>query len=180
METSNGVNKKNLPLILAFGIPLVMIVAIALSIYLPGLGKQPKYNFLYMTGDALNYGYPNGTDYYVQGNRLVKSPVPPPVNPDPYLKAMPPGEVKFYVHDVIANQSKEVSPEEAQNLNLNSSQTSEDSYTIQQGGGGDFLFGGGGDYNSWYLKGNNRSKKLNLKLSGPNSYASFRFLGWIE
>lgn len=44
----------------------------------------------------------------------------------------------------------------------------------------DFLFGSSsGDYNSWFIKGHNRSIKLNLKLNSANYY-NMQFLGWTE
>jgi hypothetical protein len=175
-------NKKNIPLILALAIPVVMILAVALAIYLPGIGQSPKYNFLYMSGSNIYYGY-GQQEYTVSGGRLVQNP--PQTAPNAY----PPNYVQpdiakphFYVYDVSKDTATEITFEQAQTYHLDSSLTSPDGYSIAQGngGGGDFIFGGGGgDYNSWFIKGHNRAHKLNLKLTAPNYY-NFQFLGWIE
>jgi hypothetical protein len=170
------INKKNLPLYFALAVPVLMIILVAAFIYLPGIGKKPAHNFLYMTGNYV-YDYGNGQGYQISGGHLVYSP--PVAN---YNYPSPPqvSDVHFYVYDVAGNQAKEVTLAEAEGYNLDSANTSSDGYTVQQGnGGGDFFFGGGGDYTSWFIKGHNRAVKLNLKLTG-GPYSNFRFLGWIE
>lgn len=177
------INKKNLPLYFALAVPVLMIILVAAFIYLPGIGKKPKINFLYMTGNYV-YDYGNGQGYHISGGHLVYSP-PAIYNPSVtnYNYPSPPqvGDVHFYVYDVAGNQAKEVTLAETEGYNLDSANISLDGYTVQQGngGGGDFFFGGGGDYNSWFIKGHNRAVKLNLKLTG-GPYSNFRFLGWIE
>jgi hypothetical protein len=172
-------NKKNLPLYIALAVPVLMIILVAAFIYLPGIGKKPKYNFLYMTGsNVFIYGYENG-GYQVSGGHLIYNPPAADYN---YPSESQIGDVHFYLYDVANNQAKEVTLAEAEGYSLDSSNTSSDGYTIQQGNGGsgDFLFGGGGgDYNSWFIKGHNRAVKLNLKLTG-SPYSNFRFLGWTE
>jgi hypothetical protein len=156
-----------------------MIILVAAFIYLPGIGQKPKVNFLYMTGNNVyEYSY-NNYGYQVSGGHLVYNPPVPPVTNQPSYTA--PADVHFYVYNVSSNQPKEVTLAEAENYSLDSSNTSSDGYTIQQGNGGsgDFLFGGGGDYTSWFIKGHNRALKLNLKLTGQY-YSNFRFLGWLN
>lgn len=179
------INRKNLPLYIALAVPVAMILLVAAFIYLPGVGASPKYNFVYMTGNNSYYGY-GLQQYQVNGGRLVKNPPPPLQNSQPYNYAPPipdSAQVRFYVYDVGKNSAEEVSFDQAAALKLDSSNTSPDNYVIQRGnGGGDFLFGGvSGDYNSWFIKGHNRSKKLNLKLTGGTDYYyNFQFLGWVE
>jgi len=173
-------NKKNLPLYIALAVPVLMIILVAAFIYLPGIGKKPAHNFLYMTGNNVyDYAY-NNIGYQVNGGHLVYNPPASPAPNQPNYPAS--GDVHFYLYDVANNQAKEVTLAEAEGYNLDSSNTSSDGYTIQQGNGnsGDFLFGGGGgDYTSWFIKGHNRAIKLNLKLTGAY-YSNFRFLGWTE
>ena len=179
MQISNGVNKQKLPLYIALAVPVLMIFLVAAFIYLPGFGKKPKVNFLYMTGNNVyDYGY-GSVGYQISNGRLVYNPPAPPIPNQPNYPAT--GDVHFYVYDVAGNQAKEVSLAEAEGYNLDSTNTSPDGYTVSQGngGGGDFFGGGGGDYNSWFIKGNNRAVKLNLKLTGTQ-YSNFRFLGWVE
>lgn len=173
------INRKNLPLILALALPLVMIIAIAISIYLPGAGKHPKYNFLYATGSGAYYGYPQG-QYAVSGGQLqsISAPSGTPPNVYPPIKAVVP-DTHLYIYDVTKNIATEISFADAQKLKLDSSNSSPDGFTVERGnGGGSSPFGGGGDTNSWFIKGFNRAWKLNVKLSGTDYY-NLQFLGWI-
>jgi hypothetical protein len=175
-------NKKNIPLIIALAIPVLMIILVAAFIYLPGIGQKPKENFLYLTGNnAYNYG---SQEYVVSGGHLIKNPpVPAPATPTPYYPPADNTVPKFYLYNVVTNTSTELTFEQAQSYTLDSSNTSVDGYTVEQGtgGGGDLFFGGApADYNDWFIKGHNRSEKLNLKLTGTDSYSNFQFLGWIQ
>ena len=173
------INKKNIPLIIALTIPVLMIILVAAFIYLPGIGQKPKVNFLYLTG--ANTYYPYGQqEYQISGGHLIQTPAPKTTPPN----YVPPDNTipHFYLYDVTKNTATELTFAQAQTYTLDSSNTSADGYTIAQGngGGGDLFFGGGSyDYNSWFIKGHNRSIKLNLKLTG-SAYYNFQFLGWIN
>jgi hypothetical protein len=169
--------KKNITLVVGISIPILMILFVAGSIYLPGLFIQPKFNFLYMSG--YDYYYFNQYQYFVQNGKLVRSEIQRSEN----QIYQPPREVKLYVYDVAKNESKEISFEEAQNLNLDPSPISPDGFEIVYGSRSEsffpFFFWSERDYNTLYLKGHNVSKKLNLQLSG-SYYNNFRFIGWIK
>lgn len=171
------INKKNIPLIIALFIPVVMIALVAAFIYFPGIGQKPKFNFLYATGDEVYYNY--DVIYSVQQGKLEITENPNPGYPyAPYKKI---NTSVFYVYDVAKNESREVSLEEAKKMQLDPAQISSDGFEVTFGtGGGDFLFGGGSrDYNHMYIRGHNRSKQLNLKLVGSSVYSNFKFIGWI-
>ena len=160
-----------------------MIIIIAAAIYLPNIGKKPATNFLYVTGDAVVYDYYNSGNYYytVQNGRVEKDNYPyNPNNPKPYSPAFT--ESQIYLYDAAKNLSTELSLSEAQQYQLDPGNQSPDGYVVERGsGGGGFPFGGAiQDYNSWYLKGHNRSFKLNLKLIGSYAYNNFKFLGWVK
>lgn len=173
--------KKNITLVMGMAIPILMILFVAGSIYLPGLFIKPHFNFLYVSGDDSYYYYNNGYQYSVQNNKLIKNEIKQPVTPS---YNPPPVEPKLYLYDVVKNESKEVSFDEALNLNLDSSVTSPDEFEVVYGSRGDgffpFFYGGGTDYNARYLTGHNVSKKLNLQLNGGSYYNNFRFIGWIN
>jgi hypothetical protein len=186
------INKKNLPLIIAVCIPVLMIILVAAFVYFPGIGKYPKQNFLYLTssnGIYYNGNYENGNRYEVSNNHLVEIPKPTPSNDipgqefPPYKIVPDNAKFRFYLYNVTEKTATELTFEEAQKYSLDSSSMSEDGYMVSQGNyrGGDFIFGGGGagDY-SWYIRGHNRSFKLNLKLSGSSYYGDIQFLGWVK
>jgi hypothetical protein len=168
--------RKNISLLLGISIPILMILFVAGSIYIPGLFVKPQYNFLYVSGD----NYYSGPQYSIQHNKLIKSEVK---EPDYTTYGPPRGEIRLLIHDVVKNESREITPEEAQNLFIDSNNTSPDGFEVVHGSYGDgffpFFFMSEGNYNTQYLKGHNVSKKLNLQLNG-HYYDNFRFLGWTK
>lgn len=90
-------------------------------------------------------------------------------------------ETKIYFHDIKLNRSKEITFEEAQQFNLDSSNLSPDRYSVVRGSSSSgifpFFFYSGDDYNSVYLKGNNAARRLDINTTG--NYYGFTFLGWI-
>ena len=172
--------KKNITLVIGISIPILMILFVAGSIYLPGLFIKPHFNFLYVSGDD-SYYYNNGQQYSIQNDKLIKNEIKQPENSN---YTPPRVESKLYLYDVTKNESKEISFSEAQNLNLDSNLKSPDDFEVVYGsrdsGFFPFFWGGGTDYNARYLKGHNVSKKLNLQLNGSSYYNNFRFIGWIK
>ena len=175
--------KKNLPLIFGVSIPILMILFVALSIYVPQMFVRPQYDFLYLTGNNNCYIAPNSNIqvYSVQSGKLIRNIL------DQQLQACKVAQVpelKIYLYSVANNKSQEVSFEDVQNLNLSDSAQSPDGFEIVNGnssGGGFFPFfwGGSSDYDSHYIQGHNVSKKLNVQYSN-GYYNEFTFLGWVE
>lgn len=177
-----GIIKKNITLLLGFSIPVLMILFVAGSVYLPGFFIKPHFNFLYVSADDYYYyNYNNGRQYSVRDDRLVKTEIKPPKN----VNYKPPrADAKLYLYDVAKDRSKEISFADAQRLNLDPNIKSPDGFEIVDGsrdhGCFPFFPPGGADYNARYLKGHDVSKKLNLQLNGSSDYYNFRFLGWIK
>ena len=168
--------KKNVSLIVGIAIPILMIVLVAISIYVPALfAPAPRADFLYITGDS----YYQGQEYVLDNGKLVKREVKYPENYTPEV-------ARFFLHNTSANEDKELSFEEAQKLKLNTNVKSLDGYEVvygnTDGGVFPFFFSGGTDYNAMYLKGHNTSKKLNLQSPSDERYyyRGRRFLGWIQ
>lgn len=126
--------RKNFTLILGISIPIIMILLIAGSIYLPGLFVHPQYNFLYVSGDD---AYFRQQQYYVQNGSLVKSEFQPTTN---QTYNAPKTESKLYIYDVVENKAREVTFEEAQNLNLDSNNKSPDDFEVVYGSRDDSFF----------------------------------------
>ena len=174
--------QKNLPLVAGIGIPLALVLFVAGAIYIPGIFIHPRYDFLYAVGGF--YGRPyqvvNGHLTIATGTAAgATSTLAAPIPSYP-----PAGQTTFFVYDVAANQSSEISPADAAALTLDTNEQSPDGFSIVTGnsGGGFFpFFSGGGDYGTRYLEGHNVSRKLNLSAANgsyPYSY-SFAFIGWI-
>ena len=170
--------KKNITLILGISIPILLILFVAASIYLPNLFVEPpKFNFLYVVGNDYNYI----EQYSVQDNKLVKTEI---IQPENVIYKLPVDDSKLFIYDVVKNESKEVNFDEAQKLNLDSSNVSPDGFEIAYGStsNGFFpFFFSSTDYEVQYLKGHNISRKLNIPIDGSRPYYyNFRFLGWIK
>lgn len=142
-------------LIIGISLPIVMLVIIIASLYLPRMLVHPKYNFLYKTdGDY---------DYSVENNALVKKE-------RGYKYDRPLEEANFFIYNVATDESKKISLEEAQQLKLDSKETSPDGMKVaSRSSCGVF----GGCSSGYYLVGHFYSKKLELK-----EYSS-QLLGWI-
>ena len=172
--------RKNASIIVGISIPIVMILFVACSIYLPALFIQPKYNFLYMNNSEYYGDY--GWKYDVQDDRLVRKVVNHSYSYESPIYSMS-DEPGLYIYDVAKNDSTKVTFTEADQLDLSPQDLSPDGFKVLQGngsGGGFFpFFNSNNDYSTYYLNGNNVNKKLNIQLSGNDTY-SFRFLGWVK
>ncbi len=176
-------NSKKISLIVGLLIPVLMVIVVAASIYLPRLFAQPPtINFLYL-GGANYYDFYGDQEYRVENNVLVRHVTD--ASSSPFYQPSR-GEPMFYLYDVHKDQARTVSFDEASRLKLDSSPTSADGFTIVrggQGGGGFFPFfffeGSGGDYYARYLSGHGTTRKLNLGTGGTFG-DNFRFLGWIS
>ena len=170
----NKINKKNLPLILGFSIPIVMILFVAASIYIPGIFSNPKYNFLYSSGQD----YYSRNIYQVRNGKLIQVPQPTPSYRNYTQYQDPP----LYIHNVKTNESTYISFTEALSLHVDTNSESPDGYKIEDGqsSSGFFpFFWYDRNYYSKYIVGHNVSRKMNIIKSGANYYDSIQFLGWI-
>lgn len=162
--------KKHFTLIVGISIPIVMILLVATSIYLPGLFTQPKYNFLYVT-DENRFG---GEQYFVEGGKLIREYRE--LEEYESTESTP----RLFIHDVVRDESREIPFEEAVQLRLDSDEKSPDGFSITYGSqGGSFLFwfGSYSDYDTQYIVGKGFSKKLDLE--NGSYYSDFGFLGWV-
>ncbi|MFH1462306.1 MAG: hypothetical protein ABIG08_01215 [bacterium] len=173
--------KKNLSLIIGLSIPVLMILFVAGSIYLPGLfAGEPEYSFLYTERN-----YYCGTQYFAENGKLSSKELvclesenrysPPEYN----LPFTP----KIFFHDIAKNQSQEISFEEGQKFVLSSNPTSPDGFKIEcatRASGFFIFFDSGRDCSEQYIKGHGLNKKLNIQLEEDYYYGKeFQFLGWI-
>ncbi len=177
--------KNNVSLIVGIAIPILMVLFVAGSIYLPGLFIKPSVDFLYMTSGYDRYGcefqYQVNAGAQLHSGTLVKVRSTNYVEPG-YVKTD--CAVRFFVYDVQTDTSKEYTFEEAQKLKLDPAQMSPDGFEVVRGGrGGDFffLFDGGGNYDTMYIKGHNVSRKLKLEqaTNGYYYYYDNPILGWV-
>lgn len=192
--------KKNFVILLAFTLPVALIVIVALSTYLPSLFISTDYNFVYTqcTEGANYYSYrcDNYSEkrYFVVNGKLAVNTIVVASTTTPTKDSNKDGipyiienyTVRFFLHDTKKNESREITLEEAKTLTLNNLLTSPDGITISSGYDNNrnnlfFIFGGGGSSYGHYLTKGKSRRKLNLINDGERYYYNnnFQFLGWV-
>lgn len=179
--------KKNFVVLLAFTLPVLLIVSVALSAYLPSLFFSTNYNFIYTTCDD-GGGYCENylqRRYSVVDGRLVMVDVDPNIdyNGDGEADSKKQHTTRVFIHNTNTDESREIPIDEASTLSLSSLLTSPDGVTLsgQYDRNSDFLlFGGSSSFGHYLTKGNSRIK-LNLVNSTDSYYYqdNFRFIGWV-
>lgn len=183
--------KKNIVLILAFSLPVVLIGVVALSSYLPSRFLSTNYNFVYtLCTDGVNsFSYycerSMVPQYQVQEGKLVVVPVDPKqdVNGNGVPDVNEKFSRRFFLHDTQKNVSTEITIDQAKSLQFSDLLTSPDGLSVSSGyssGGDFFLFGGGSSYGYYLTKGKARTR-MNLINSGDRYYYgdNFQFMGWV-
>jgi len=184
--------KKNITLVLAFALPIILIAVVALVAYVPSMFFNSNYNFIYATCGNENY-YSYKCDSYLQklysvvNGKLTVNQVALNIDLDHD------GEIDFdknysthiFFHDVKKNVSREITLQEAQKFSLNGLITDPDGVNVsgQYDGGTDvFPFYNGHSSYNYYLEKNKSKKRLNLINSNERySYyeRNFYFIGWV-
>ncbi len=185
--------KKNFALLLAFILPILLIVIVALTTYLPSLFLKTNYDFVYSSCTDGNSYYPYNCNTYlknrytVSNEKLVVNNVDltQDLNKDGVPDFKQNYSDRIFYHDTKNNQSREITLKEAQSMKLSDLLTSPDGVNVSSRydrvGGGDFLFFGGGysSYGYYLTKGNSRSK-INLINNNDRYYDNnFQFIGWV-
>ena len=184
--------KQNLTLVLAFTLPLLLILFITITTYIPSLLLSTKYDFIYVVCDE------NQNDYYscesylaerysVSNGYLVQNEVDMALdrNVDGVPDTSSDFSSRIFFHDTEANVSREITIEEASALPLSELLTSPDDVTVSShyssGVSGFFPFDGGSSSFDYYLTKGSRQSKLDLINVADRYYYqyNFRFVGWI-
>lgn len=170
--------QKNMVLWVALAIPVLMVLFVAGSIYLPMRNTEaPRYDFIY----ALR-NYSDGYAYLVVDGSLVADVI----DREGAAKAVPPGvasaPTRFFRHVVAENTSQELALADVQKLKLDNTTTSPDGYALVRGGQGGgvfpfFLFEG--NYGDQYLVKNTASFKMNIKEISEPYFAPTQLIGWV-
>lgn len=182
--------RKNLLILLAFALPVILIVVVAVSAYLPSALLSTNYNFVYSSCNLGEDYYPYNCAgymrqlYSVVDGKLVLNAIPPNQDSDKngIMDINENYSVRIFLHDTQKNESREITLTEARALELNGLLTSPDGVTVSSNydrGPGFLFFDSGSSYGYYLAKGNDRSK-LNLINRDDQYYYqdNFRFIGW--
>lgn len=184
--------KNNLAVVLAFVLPVVLIIIVALSAYIPSFFLSTDYNFIYTICTDNNNHYSYYCNEYIQkrysvaNGKLIVNSVEFSKNsigdaPAPDFSRY---VDRIFLHNTQKNESQEITLEEAKALTLSSLLTSADGVMVSgyyNDSGLFSIFGGGYSSFGYYLTKGKSKKKLNLiNNSNQNYYPNnFQFIGWV-
>jgi len=162
--------KKNVPLIVALSIPVLMVVLITISIYVPTLFIKPQFDFIYSTGRDYCYNF----KYSVQNENLIQNEIK---NKNENRNCRNNREPRLFYFDVQSFASKEITFDEAQKYTLDNRYKSQDGFEIVSGHRSfDIFFFGGSSYYDKYIK----KGAFNRSIKIQGTYYDFKFLGWVK
>lgn len=185
--------KKNFVVILSFALPILLIVIVALSVYLPSFFLSTNYNFIYsVCTNGTNYSPYQCNNYLQKNYSVVKGKIvanstdsKQDLNKDGVPDINKSYNARIFLYDTKKKESREITLEEAQALSLNELLTSPDGVTVSSNydrGGDDFLvlFDRGASYGYYLAKGKSKNK-INLINSDDRYYYrdNFQFIGWV-
>jgi len=179
--------KRNIIVAVAFLLPILFIVVIVAITYIPSVLLKTDYNFLYATcDDEYRYDcniYLNNV-YGVKDGKIMINQIDPNADFN-YNEVKDINEnikTRIFLYDTKTETSREITPAEAEKLNLSELATSPDGVSVSSGydyNESVFFFGGGSQYGQYLVKGKNRRE---INLIGNNDYyynRNFKFVGWI-
>lgn len=186
--------KKNLIVLIAFALPVILIIVVALSVYLPSLFVRTDYNFVYAICTDSSYYYGNECSNFLQkkytvvNGKIITNDVD--LSVDVYGNKRPGAGTfnsRVFLHNTKTNESRELGSSEETQIILNSNlYTSPDGVTISRdSSGGDYFmfpFGGSSYTSGWYLTKGGSKKKMNLINDNDRYYYqdSLVVLGWVK
>jgi hypothetical protein len=184
--------------IIAFTVPLLLVVIVALAVYWPTTKVTTDYQFLYTKCDdngRISIRYYSCSEYMrlryvIEDNQLILKDVPMPSEYKSYYETN--GEFlsqingRLFIYDPVKKASKEITLQEAQSYQYYNLATSPDGVEIKvlsESSRGFFLFYDGGSYDVYLTKGNDKTD-LNIFPEDYYDYYYvpdiFRFIGWVE
>ncbi len=178
----------NISLIVGLAIPVVMVLAIAAAVLLPGRSLNPTTDFIYAIGSYPTYNTRNGDtvtnhELSIQNGKLTDATQNYQATgypPDTFVKEASP---RLFLHNTKENTNKEISIEEAQKLSLSSETKSPDGFKVSFGtrsyGVFPFFFNDNSDIEHAYLSNQTASKEIDLITDTARDIYSFQFVGWV-
>lgn len=178
--------KENLTLLIGLSLPVLLIIVVLLSIYIPRLSApEPQNDFVYSIEDNYYYG---GSQFAVKDSRIEKKDLR--VDKDiydgrlVYPEAPVYEEPRLFLYDVSERISREISLEDAQDLEINPSGKSPDDFSVSCGNRVDgfifFVFDSGEDCRQQFVRGHGISTEINIDVDMSDYRYQFSFIGWIR
>jgi hypothetical protein len=179
-------NRKNWLLVLGVAIPVIAVIAVAASIYVPQFFVHPKYNFVYGEIQS-DMTYPpcmgTGITFSVVNGKVVEHQPAPAAAlsvPQPVVCSSSQDE-KIYLYNVSSNTSTELTASGAQSYTLDTDAASPDGFTVgpAYGNGGSLFFSAPYSSNVVYISKGTYSHRLNIEVPNGSTSSNFQLLGWV-
>ncbi len=181
--------QKNFYVILAFLIPLILIISVALNIYFSALSVNSSHEFIYTSCMKKNTDCDNSyrenykeNFYSVSNKKIIKNFEEGQVVDEKEIEKR--DIPNLFIYNPENNSSREVLFEEIENLKIREQITSPEGvillYDFDRNPGGFLLFEGGGYDYEFFLAKENKKRKINLISNGTRWEKPIHFIGWIE
>ncbi len=177
--------RKNIPLIVGLAIPVLMVVAVAISIYLPQATLDPKTDFVYVVGNYPFYSERTNSNKSIEHEySLIDGYLTDKSFEVTYEGGRDPvsyNDPVFFRYNAEEDTSQQLSFEEVQKLTLNDSMKSPEGLEVTHGRNDGFplFFYDSDNYKDVYLKGDRASKKINVHTGSDEYVSNFQFIGWV-
>jgi hypothetical protein len=179
----------NISLIVGLAIPVLMVLAIAAAVLLPGRNLHPETDFVYAIGQYPTYTTREG-DTITQHDLSVKDEVltdsTQTYTPNDRYPSYPvdkESSPRLFLHSTKENTNKEITLEEAKQLRLSSEIKSPDGFKVSFGsrsyGIFPFFLNDNSDMEHAYLSNETASKEIDLATGNARNMYSFQFVGWV-
>lgn len=184
--------KRAILLGVAFLLPLIFIMVVFITSYVPSQSLSTEFNFVYATCSEGRSPY----SYYcsshlqnrfsIENGRVIENDLPADLDSDNDGVADRDENysVRLFVHDTTLDQSEEISLVEAQRLSVDAKMTSPDGVAVEwqfASGGNFFPFARYSSRYGYFLTRGGAKRELNLVNESQVAYYQndFRFLGWV-
>ncbi len=184
--------KRAILLGVAFLLPLIFIMVVFITSYVPSQSLTTEFDFVYATctegRSPYNYYCSNHLQnrYSVENGRIVENALPADLDSD--NDGVPDIDenysTRLFIHDTTLDLSEEVSLVEAQRLSIDERMTSPDGAAVEwqyASGGNFFPFVRYSNRYGYYLTRGSARRELNLVNQSQQPYYQndFRFIGWL-
>jgi len=165
---------KNSSLSRAAAITGVLVLFVVMSRHVPAFGIKPGTDFVFQGGgdDCYQHRYSVKEGKIIDGNFKNRKKKPKTFCKD-YRWS------RLYYYDVEAKIARELSPQEAAKLTVDTSPVSPEGLKVVAGKPNflETVLGSESLFFAQYLKKGMYNQKLNL---GPPAYYEFKFIGWVK
>jgi|GEM_PF-1826405 len=177
----NILNSEKFSLYIAIFLPIFAIILTVIILIPKTSGTSSVYDFVYIS-DTYNVGY----FIELQNGHIVKQPLLDQNNRPIPINGKATAKPDIYHHDVVKNESRKLTFEEATKLTLTEGYISPGGYEVICGGNSnrgmdlfEGLFFGGGDCSRRFLVNREKRASTPVKLTLKDQW-DFRLLGWIK